>query len=258
MLGALVLLSVAKITIAQDQQVAVEPVQLTIRHKPTLEGVKMFGDPGLELQVAVKLTGKPILSVDPAKSRIIKFVDDAGTDLKAGAPTGFFSWIQMSNAFREEPVDSALLDIKTKTLPAGKAQRIEFDAVVALITASGTQEKQEQVVLKKGTKITCGPIPMTLGSVDKSSFGGSALNVQFSSSQSMDAVKEILFLDNAGKPIEAKSMGSGSFGFGGKKTYTKTFGLPKQLANVTIKIIAHANVETIEVPIKLSMGLGLR
>ncbi|MFT4515679.1 MAG: hypothetical protein ACI89X_000940 [Planctomycetota bacterium] len=118
MFGALVLLSVAKVTIAQDQQIAVEPVQLTIRHKPTLEGVKLFGDPGLELQVAVKVPGKPILSVDVGKSQIVKFVDDTGTDFKAGAPTGFFSWVSMSNSFREEPVDSVLLDFNTKTLPA--------------------------------------------------------------------------------------------------------------------------------------------
>jgi hypothetical protein len=84
-----------------------------------------------------------------------------------------------------------------------------------LISASGSQEKQETVALKKGTEIKCAPIPLRLGSVDKSSFGG-------------------------------------------KKTYTRTFGLPKKLASVIVKIISYEKTETIEVPVKLSMGLGLR
>jgi hypothetical protein len=257
MLGALVLMSAAKVILAQDE-VQVETVQLTVRHKPTIDGVKVFGDPGLEMQVAVLLPGKPILAVDPEKSRIVSFVDDVGTDLKAGAPTGFFSWVSMSSAFRDEPVPSALLDIKTKTLPAAKAQRLEIDAVVALITASGTQQKSAKVALKKGTKIDFGPIPMMIGSVEKSSFGGSVINVQISSEQRMDAIKEIVFLDAKGKQIDAKSMGTGSFGMGGKKTYTKRFGLPKRLAVVNLRIVSYAKMATIEVPIKLSMGLGLR
>lgn len=258
MLGALVLLSAAKVTIAQDQQVAVEPVQLTVRHKPTLEGVKVFGEPGLELQVAVKATGKPILSVADDKCKLTRWVADDGTDLKAGAPTGFFNWVRMSQAFRDEPVDSALLDIRTETLPGKKAQRFELEAVVALISATGSQEKKAKVELKKGTKIGCAPIPLTIGSVDQSSFGGSALNVQLSSEEPMDAIKAIEFFDAQGKKIDAKSMGSGSFGFGGKKTYTKTFGLPKKMAAVTIKITAYEKMETIEVPLKLSVGIGLR
>lgn len=257
MLGALVLLSAAKVTLAQGGA-QVEPVQLTVRHKPTIEGVKVFGDPGVELQVAVRLPGKPILAVDSAKSRIVSFVDDVGTDLGAGAPTGFFSWVSLSSAFRDEPVASALLDIKTRTLPAAKAQRLEIHAVVALITASGTQDKSAKVALKKGAKIEFGPIPMTISNVEKSSFGGSAINVQISSDQRMDAIKEIVFLDGKGKPIDAKSMGSGSFGMGGKKTYTKSYGLPKRVAEVSLRIVSYTKMETVEVPIKLSMGLGLR
>jgi hypothetical protein len=53
-------------------------------------------------------------------------------------------------------------------------------------------------------------------------------------------------------------MGTGSFGMGGKKTYTKRFGLPKRLAVVNLRIVSYVKMATIEVPIKLSMGLGLR
>jgi len=254
--SVLVLMSVANVLSAQDG-LRVEPVQLTVRKKPSIEGVKVFGDPGLELEVAVLLPGKPILSVDADKSRIVSFTDDAGTDLKAGAPTGFFSWVKLSTAFRDEPIETGILEIRTKTLPATKAQRITLDAVVALVSASGTTEKKGKVALKKGTKIEFGPVPMTVSNVEASSFGGSKLSVQFSSDKNMDAIKEIEFLDAGGKRIDARSMGTGSFGMGGKKTYTKTFGLPKKLDAVTVRIVSHAKMQTIEVPLKVSMGVGL-
>lgn len=260
-LGVLVLSSLVNVlsaqTEAQQVDARVEPVQLTVRKKPTIDGIKVFGEPGLEMEVAVLLPGKPILSVDAAKSRINSFKDDAGTDLKAGAPTGFFSWVKLSTAFREEPIPSGTLEIRTKTLPAKKAGRIELDAVVAIVTASGTAEKKGTVALKKGAKIEFGPVPMTIGNVEASSFGGSKLSVQLSSDQDMEAIKKIEFLDAKGKVIDAKSMGSGSFGFGGKKTYTKTFGLPKKIDSVTLRIVSHANMKTVELPLKLSMGVGL-
>lgn len=258
MLGALVLLSAAKVTVAQESSAEVEVVTMTIRHKPTIKGVRSFGDAGLELQLAVLAPGKPILAVDPGKSRIIRFMDDVGTDLAKGAPTGFFSWISLSNAFRKEPVETGLLDIATKSLPAKKAQRIEFEAVVALKSVSGTQEKSELLQLKKGTKITVGPIPMTLGDVGEPDAGGSALSIQISSEQSMDTIQEFRFTDKAGKDLDAKPMGSGSYGFGGKKTYTRSFGLPKKMAKVTLHVRAYKKIEIVEVPVKLSIGLGLR
>lgn len=257
-MGAGIALFLAQAGLAQTSSGKVEVVQLTVRQKPTIDGVKMFGEPGIELQVAAKVPGKPILAVDADKSRLVRFVDDKGTDLQKGAPTGFFSWVSLSNAFREEPTDSCLLDIKTKTLPGSGAGKLELEAEVVLISASGSVTKDQKVKLEKGAKITCGPVPMTLGSVEKSSFGGSALNVQISSDQRMDAVKEIVFVDAKGDEIEVQPMGEGSFGFGGKKTYTKSFGLPKKLGEVTVRITSYAKMDTVKVPVKLSIGMGLR
>ena len=58
MLGALVLLSAAKVVWAQSG-LEVEPVQLTVRHKPTIGGVQVFGEPGLEMQVAARVEAGP-------------------------------------------------------------------------------------------------------------------------------------------------------------------------------------------------------
>jgi hypothetical protein len=256
--GAGIALFLAQVGVAQTSSTTVEAVQLTVRAKPTIDGVKMFGEPGVELQLAARVPGKPILAVDGDKSRLVRLVDDQGTDLAKGAPTGFFSWISLSNAFRDEPTDTCLLDVKTSTLPAAGAGRLELEAEVALISASGSVTNEQKVKLEKGAKVTCGPVPMTLGSVEKSSFGGSALNVQLSSEQRMDAIKSVVFVDAKGNEIEVQPMGEGSFGFGGKKTYTKSFGLPKKLGEVTVRITSYAKMGTVKLPVKLSIGMGLR
>ncbi|MCK5941698.1 MAG: hypothetical protein KAI24_07005, partial [Planctomycetes bacterium] len=129
MRGAFVLVLAASAT-AQAAPPKVEVVQMTVRREPTIEGVRVFGEPGVELQLAVKVAGKPILAVREDSCRLVRFVDDAGTDLAKGAPTGFFHWVKLGNAFRDEPTETCLLDIRTRSLPAKGAGRIEFEAEV--------------------------------------------------------------------------------------------------------------------------------
>jgi len=243
---------------APSQAPEVEPVKLEVRRKPTLKGVDAFGDPGVTLEVAVRAPGKPLLAVDEEKSRLVRFVDDKGTDLAKSASKGFFYWVSKRSDFGDEPKDACILELRTKGLPAKAAGRIEVEAEVAMRSASGSEDKEQKVKLKKGAKITCGPVPMFLSSVDKSDFGDSEVTVQVSANEPMDAVREIEFLDAAGEPMKTESMGSSSFGFGGKKTYSRAFGLPAKPKSVTVRVTYFAQVETVVIPIKLSLGMGLR
>ncbi len=253
--GAWIALSLTQVCGAQSTVQRVEPVSLTVRRQPKIEGVKLFGEPGVELQLAALVRSKPILSVDAAASELVRFVDDKGTDLAAGAPKGFFSWIRLGNAFRDEPTETCLLDVRTETLPAVGATRLEFEAKVALVTASGTVSAEQELRLEKGAKITCGPSPMRLGDVEEDDDG---VDVQVVSDAPMDAVKEIAFLDGAGRVIPSSSRGSGSFGFAGKKTYTRSFRVTGAARIVKLRVVAHADVEKVVLPVKLSMGVGLR
>ena len=253
--GAWIALSLTQICGAQSTVSRVEPVSLTVRRTPKIEGVQVFGEPGVELQLAALVRGKPILSVDAAASALVRFVDDKGTDLAAGAPKGFFSWVRLANAFREEPTESCLLDIRTETLPAAGAARIELEAKVALVTASGTVSGDQNIRMEKGAEITCGPTPMRLGDVEE---GDGGADVQVVSDAPMDAVKEIAFLDGAGRVIQSTSTGSGSFGFAGKKTYTRSYRVTGDALPVKVRVVAHANVEKVVLPVKLTIGVGLQ
>ena len=250
--------TVSMLSVAVAQGPVSEVVKMTVARKASIKGLKTFSQPGVELEVGVQVPGKPLLSVDLEKCKLRRFVDDKGTDLSAGAPKGFFGWVTMSSSFREEPTDSCILQIQTKTLPGAGAGAIELEAEVALKSASGSESKEERIALKEGAKISCGPVPIEVREVEAVDFGDSKFSVQLASDQSMDAIKALAFLGADGKPMKAEAMGSGSFGFGSKKTYTRSYGLPERLDAVTVRITAFAQTETVMVPLKLSIGMGLR
>lgn len=235
----------------------VEAVELNVRRKPTIDGVQTFGEPGLELKLAVLVPGKPILEVDADSSRLVRFVDDKGTDLAAGAPKGFFSWVSLDTAFREEPIESAMLQIKTGTLPADGAGRVELEAVIALRSAEGEQKKQARVALQKGQAIEHGPVPMKVSNVSEGGFGGGALKVDISSEVPLTAVKAFEFLDAAGVVLEVSDNGKSSMSMGDRTTYTRSFGLPEKVDAVTLRIVSYEKVETVELPVSIAFGPGL-
>lgn len=256
--GALIALSCAQVAVAQDAGAVSEVVKLTVTRQTSIQGLKVFGQSGLELEVGVQVAGKPLLSVDLEQSKLIRFVDDKGTDLSKGAPKRFFGWVSMNSSFRDEATDSCLLQIKTETLPDDGAGMLELTAEIALKSASGSETKEEKVALEEGAKITCAPIPLEIRGVEAVEFGDSKFSVQLASDQSLDAIKELEFLGADGKPMKVESMGSGSFGFGGKKTYTKSVGLPSRPDEVTVRITSYAKTEVVTVPLELSIGMGLR
>ena len=76
--GAGIALFLAPFAVAQEDAPAVELVEFTVRKEPAFKDVKLFGQPGLELTLAAKVPGKPILSVDTDRSALVRFVDDKG------------------------------------------------------------------------------------------------------------------------------------------------------------------------------------
>ena len=254
--GALIALSLTQIAVAQGTRT--EVLKLTVSREPSIEGMKVFGGRGLELEVGVLVKDTTLLAIDFEQCKLHRFVDDKGTDLSEGAlGPGGFKWVQMVT-YGAEATDACMLKLETFTLPAKRAGRIELEAEIALKCASGSQKEEAKVQLKKGAEIDCGPVPLKIRSVEEVDFGDSKFSVQLASDQSMDAIKALEFLGADGKPMKAEPMGSGSFGFGGKKTYTRSYGLPERPGEVTVRITAYANNQTVVVPLKLSIGMGLR
>ena len=254
--GALIAVSLVSTAAAQGAET--EVLKLTVARKPSIEGLKVFGEPRVELEVGVRVPGKPLLSVDLDQSKLLRFVDDKGTDLSEGAlGPGGFKWVQMVT-YGAEATDACMLKLETFTLPAKRAGRIELEAEIALKCASGSQKEEAKVQLKKGAEIDCGPVPLKIRSVEEVDFGDSKFSVQLVSDRPMDEIKAVEFLDADGKPVGAQQMGTGSFGFAGNMTYTRSYGLSKRMDAATIRVISYAKTEILNVPLKLSVGMGLQ
>ena len=254
--GALIALSLTQIAVAQGTQT--EVLKLTVSREPSIEGMKVFGGRGLELEVGVLVKDKTLLAIDFEQCKLHRFVDDKGTDLSEGAlGPGGFKWVQMVT-YGAEATDACMLKLETFTLPAKRAGRIELEAEIALKCASGSQKEEAKVQLKKGAEIDCGPVPLKIRSVEEVDFGDSKFSVQLVSDRPMDEIKAVEFLDADGKPVGAQQMGTGSFGFAGNMTYTRSYGLSKRLDAATIRVISYAKTEILNVPLKLSIGMGLQ
>jgi hypothetical protein len=52
-------------------------------------------------------------------------------------------------------------------------------------------------------------------------------------------------------------MSSGASGWGGKKTYTVTYGLAKKVDSVSVKVVWFTRTDTITVPLDLNVSVGL-
>jgi hypothetical protein len=88
-------------------------------------------------------------------------------------------------------------------------------------------------------------------------FGGKKhFSVTLSSSGPLDAIQEVVFFDAAGKKLESKSAGRSRMTMAGKTTYAKSFQL-KKTEKVNLRFSYYTKLETIEVPIDVTTGVGL-
>jgi hypothetical protein len=239
----------------QDQATEVEVFEISVRKKPSIKGASSYAQQGTELEIAAKIPGTTIISLDKKATKLTSFVDDAGTDLAAGASKGFFYWVSMSKGFGKKAAkDVVTLRIRSKTVPGAKAARLKLKADIVFVTATGTDKAKQKLTLEKGKKITAGPFTMKIAMV-KNALGKIELELQ--STTKLHAIQKFEFFDGAGKPIKTENKGSGSSSIFGTTTYSKSFGLATKDPGVTVEITFHKNLKKVTLPLDLDLGLGL-
>lgn len=255
--SVLALFCLAQPALTQDQgKPIIEITEVSVKKKPKTKDVSFFGNEGVEIKAVVLVPGQAIIAMDKPGTVCASFQDDQGTDLKAGMKTGFFHWASLSMGFgNKKREDAVTIAIKTTKLPSAKAGRATLNGTLTLVTAAGTDVAEAKVALAKGTAFEVGGYKLNIGRVKKSNFGNAKLAVTIESSQNLDGIKKVEFLDD-GKPIKADSQGSGRMGFGDQVTYSKSYGLSKELASVTVKITYYKGQKKVAIPLKLDLGLG--
>ena len=221
-------------------------------------GSMVFGmQAGTNVSLYVSMPGKTIIELDRNASKLTKFTDNKGTVLaKPGSAKGFESWL---GSFPHIAKDghSCTPSVGSKKLPAAGASALSIDATLAFICGDQPETAQWDVSLTKGTPIKLGTVAAKIRKVGKPSYGKMKSSVTFSSSQSFGSIRKLVFLDSAGKEIKSRGSGNGSSTFGSKKTYSRTYDLAKKVDKVTIKIDYWGKIETVTVPVKLNVQMGL-
>ncbi len=238
----------------------IRPVDLEVHEKPPAGLEEIFARDSAEtsLRLLISDSGRQFLKLDEQASRIDRFSDGKETDLLGGERfAGKPGWLGIAGPRISRDGHHCLVPIRSEKTPAVGASELQLKGTLVVLCGSGEETgEQEELPLREGSKMTAGPVPMTVSEVRDAPFGGQ-LAVQMTYHESDHAIKEIRWFNEFGQPIKAEVQTHGSMGFGGKRTYTKTWVLNKRVGTVGLKITYFSEVEAVEVPVDLSIGVGL-
>jgi hypothetical protein len=212
---------------------------------------------GVALSVLVRSTAKTIVAFDDDASALNVLQDERGTNLLVEAPNSF----QPPFGFPQIGTDgkAALFELRGNGVPSEGSTRIRAQGT-AVLKVGTVQEsaRQVNVPLKKGTKITAGPVPFTIKDVTDGGSFGSEMTVTLAADQRLDAISEIRFEDASGTPIETEGAGMFTTTMMGRVSVEKQIGFAKKTDSATMVVTYWKGLETVRVPLKLDVGLSLK
>ena len=212
---------------------------------------------GTSLHVKVSRQDKYFLNVDEKASRLVAFADDKKTDLSKSTGRRFsHGWLGGWGRISDDG-HHCVLEIRSDSTPAPGAKELRLKADVVMLC--GRDEKtaeQKGFALKEGSKLTVGPVPWQVKSVEEGGWGETKMTLRLTAKVGDDAIKELKFLGPDGKEVKHDVTGSAHWGFAEDVTYEKTLGLAEKLDQVTVRVTYFDKVEKLTVPLEIGTGVG--
>lgn len=212
--------------------------------------------PGVTVVLQVAHPGGGLIGFDEDGSKLDAFTDDQGNSLvieRDFVNDGFSAFPRFSSDAKV-----ALVELNAAGIPAAKARELRAKGTLVFRRATKPATvRQENVSLKKGTQFEVGPFKFKIENAGKPDWGEEPLAVELQSQQNLDAIKAVKFLDAQGQAIESNRAGRGSFGMPGSMTYSVEYNLAREVETVTMEIAYWENIETVEVPFDLKVGVGM-
>ena len=232
---------------------------------------------GTLLTFVLQLPDKQAVGFDEKASKLTAFKDDKGTDLaKAGpkaaaSPFGNPGFGGMGPG-AEPPLTCQVdneghrvtLDVFGPRTPAAGAGKITVKADLVLkIGAVEKTAEQKELLLTAGSKLTAGPVPMTVEDNKAFNFGGLGgpggpqTTLTLASRQPTSAIKALAFLDADGKPIGSQVLAQmDGAAFGNPGSFQTTYSLDKKVERVGVKVTYYEKIESLTVPVAIEAGVG--
>jgi len=218
-----------------------------------------FGSEGTEINLLISLPSRYVIAMDWATCKLQQFTDDKKTDLSKSRSWGSRpGWIGPFSPRISKDGKDCIVKIKSGLIPASGASKIILKGQLGLKCGAELKTAtQTGVVLKAGSTITAGPVPMKIASVKEGGWGGAKMTVTVTSTKPAVAIKTIAFLGADGKAIKHEVLSSGSSGRPGSMTYETNFGLARKVDRVSVKIEYFSKVVAAKVPLDLRVSVGL-
>jgi hypothetical protein len=215
------------------------------------QGLSMMRQPGLEVDLHFHAPKETVLSLDTKKTTI-ELKQDDGTELPLEEM--FDGNFRLS--LNEKP-EKGLVSMRTAIIPAKGTKSIQMEGDLVLVVGRELKTGDVEIVLDEGKELKFGPLDVTVGQIGDAYGEPFKKSFELSSKKPFDSIATIEFVDAKGKAVESSSGGSGSFGFGGDITYSRSWQIASDAKSIKAKISYYTKTETLKVPCKLEFGLGL-
>jgi hypothetical protein len=202
-------------------------------------------DNGTTIVLWVKMpSGQGLIEIDEDASVLESVTDDKGANLG-----GKF------DSFPEEFDDASggTIDIESTGLAGRDATAILAEGTLALTVATSTRKTRvAKVQLQNDAKFTFGKTPILVADV-QSEDDAQTFTLKLPR-EVMVAIKDIVFLDAKGQPLEGRRTGTGYM----NDAAEMTFNVKTAAKTLTLEFEAWQGTRIIKVPFKVKAGLGLQ
>ena len=243
--------------LAQEAKIDVLSVSVGKKLTQAQKDVFLFTSEGTRLQMGISLPGRTFIGEARDQCKFGKFTDDKGTDLFAplGHTPEADDWLGTFGPKFTDDGKLCGLQIEAPGLPAKGATKLQFSGT--LVLRCGLMPKtveQKSVALKKGSKITVGPVPFE---IINAKFEGNETKLDLKANKTLERIIKIAFFDAAGKEIKSRREGYESGSIFGAYSITQYFVLSGKPTAFNVKISYFDKVENVSVPVNVEAGLGL-
>ena len=205
--------------------------------------------PGTTVHVRIRDEQRNFISIK--KDSKVKLLAH-GQSLTDKTPTSFGFMAQIS-----DDGHSCTIPIHGKNLPPADTNSLQVKGKIGLVAASDSTTDKQVFAVKKGYKFELAGVPVEISEIGKPWNDEFAVDIQFQSTKPFDAIQQIEFFDESGKPIESTASGKTNWGIGGSYTYTVGYSLKRKTKKVVAEVKYFKSTEQIEIPVDFQVGLGI-
>jgi len=251
LLFPIVLATSVVLPITSQADVTVEPAGMKIVWKPLkdeFDGFQTYNSSeGTYITLALRGGDKGIIGFNKDKSKVT--ISDGTNDL--GGKFGMWNKISKDGKVMR-------IEISSEKLPAADAATLKLTGKLDVTVASKTEtQSTEAREFKKGDKVELtDDFKFEIDKIGKPKWGKDPLEVTFKWNRKVPEFAAVRFYDKEGKEIESSKGGSGSSGFLGKYTVTKSYKLKKKSDVLKIEMDLWMDAKTITLPVDVTVGAG--